>query len=128
MDNQYQVAPMIGLSYRMPDVLRGVTLAPTARYFWGFNANEANVTLVNTLDLYPAVDFRLDEQWVLQFYPENPITYNQNSRAWFVPLDFMFVRSVSKTFEFGIGGAFKLGNPSSPSYDYLINGRATFYF
>jgi hypothetical protein len=127
-DNQYQVAPMIGLSYRIPDVLRGVTLAPSARYFWGFNANEPNVTLVNTLDLYPAVDFRLDEQWVLQFYPENPITYNQNSRAWFVPLDFMFVRRVSETFEFGIGGAFKLGNPSSPSYDYLLNGRATFHF
>jgi hypothetical protein len=30
-DNQYQVAPMLGFSYRMPDVLRGVTLAPDAR-------------------------------------------------------------------------------------------------
>jgi hypothetical protein len=58
----------------------------------------------------------------------NPIVYNQNTRAWFVPMDFMFVRRASKTYHFGICGAFKLGNPSSPSYDYLINGRASFYF
>lgn len=126
-DNQYQVAPMLGFSYRIPDLLRGVTVTPSARYFWGFNANEPNVKLVNTLDLFPAVDFRLDEQWALQLYPENPIVYNQNTSAWFVPLDFMFVRRVGKTFHFGIGGAFKLGNPSNPSDDYLINGRASFY-
>ena len=127
-DNQYQVAPLLGFSYRMPDVLAGVTVAPFARYFWGFNATEPNVKLVNSLNLFPAVDFRLDDSWVLAFYPENPIVYNQNTRDWFVPLDFLFVRSVSKTFQFGIGGAFKMGNPANPNYDYLINGRATFFF
>ena len=43
-------------------------------------------------------------------------------------LDFLFVKNVSKGFQFGIGGAFKLGNPSNPSYDYIIDGRLTFYF
>ena len=127
-DNQYQVAPLLGFSYRMPEVLRGVTVAPFVRYFWGFNASEPNVTLINSLNVFPNVDFRLDEQWVLSFYPENAIVYNQNTKAWFVPLDFMFVRNVGKSFQFGIGGAFKLGNPSNPNYDYIINGRATFFF
>lgn len=127
-DSQYQVAPMLGLSYQMPDVWRGVTIAPQLRYFFGFNAQEPNTTLVSTLNLFPAVDVRLSEDWTLAFYPENPITYNNNSNTWFVPLDFMFIHRVNKSFQFGIGGAFKLGNPSSPSYDYIIDGRATFFF
>lgn len=127
-DNQYQVAPLIGITYRMPDVLRGVTLAPFARYFWGFHATEPNTQLINSLNLFPAVDFRLDEDWSLSLYPENPIVYNQNTKAWFVPLDFMFVRNVGKSLQFGIGGAAKLGNPSKPNYDYIIDGRVTVLF
>ena len=127
-DNQYQVAPLIGITYRMPEVLRGVVVAPFARYFWGFHATEPNTQLINTLNLYPAVDFRLDENWSLSLYPENAIVYNQNSGTWFVPLDFMFVRTVGKSLQFGIGGAAKLGNPTKPNYDYIIDGRVTYLF
>lgn len=127
-DSQYQIAPGIGLTYRMPDVLNGVTLSPYARYFWGFNAQTAGTTLINSLNLFPTVTFGLSDGWSVALYPENPITYNQNNGSWFVPLDFLFVKAVSKSFHFGIGGAFKLGNPSNPSYDYIVNGRATFFF
>lgn len=127
-DSQYQVAPGIGLTYRMPDVLNGVTLSPFARYFWGFDAQTPGTKLINSLNLFPSVTFDLADRWSLAFYPENPITYNQNNGSWFVPLDFLFVKAVSKSFHFGIGGAFKLGNPSNPSYDYIVNGRATFFF
>lgn len=127
-DNQYQVAPLIGITYRMPDALSGVTLAPFARYFWGFHATEPNTQLINSLNLFPSVDFRLDDNWSLSLYPENPIVYNQNTKAWFVPLDFMFVRNVGKKFQFGIGGAAKLGNPAKPNYDYIIDGRVTYLF
>lgn len=127
-DNQYQVAPGVGLTYKMPDTLNGVTIAPYLRYFWGFDAKNAGTTLVSSLNLFPTVTFKLDDRWSLSLYPENPITFNNNTNAWFVPLDFMFVNRVSKTFEFAIGGAVKLGNPSNPSYNYIVDGRATFYF
>lgn len=127
-DNQYQVAPMLGLNYRMPEVLRGVTLAPFVRYFWGFNATQPGTLLVNSLHVYPNIEFRLDNSWVLAFYPENPIIYNQNTKSWFVPLDLMFLRNVGKNFQLGIGGATKVGHPSNANYDYVIYGRVTFLF
>lgn len=127
-DDQYQIAPSFGVRYRMADTWNGVTLEPYFRYNWGFHPNPPSTQLVSTLDLYPAATFGLDGGWSLTLYPENPITYDRNSGQWFVPLDFMMVRRVSKTFEFGIGAAVKLGNPSNPSYDYIIDGRATFYF
>jgi hypothetical protein len=112
----------------MPDVLNGVTLSPYARYFWGFNADPPGSTLTNSLNLFPAVTFGLTGNWSLAFWPENPITYNHNNGSWFVPLDFLFVNRLAKTMEFGIGGAVKLGNPSNPSYDYIVDGRMTFFF
>lgn len=127
-DNQYQIAPLVGVTYRMPDVLRGVTVSPFLRYFWGFDAREPNTRLVSSLNLFPNVSFGLGDHWSLALYPENPIVFNNNTNAWFVPLDFLFVNQASKSFQFAIGGAFKLGNPANPNYDYLIQGRATFLF
>jgi hypothetical protein len=121
--SQYQWAPGAGLIYQMPDTWYGVTLAPFVRYFFGFDPKYANVSEVRELDLYPGAVFALPERWSLLLYPENPITYNEQSKTWFVPLDFMLARKVDKTFEFGIGGAWKLGNPSNPSYHYIIDAR-----
>lgn len=125
---QYQIAPGLGFTYRMPDALNGVTISPYARYFWGFNAKTAGTQLINTLNLFPTVTFGLAKDWSLALYPENPITYNQNNGTWFVPLDLLFVHRLSKDVEFGIGGAFKLGSPSNPSYDYIVDGRLTVFF
>ncbi len=127
-DSQYQIAPLLGITYRMPDVLQGVTVSPSVRYFWGFNADQPNTKLISTLNFFPNFSFELGSRWSLVFYPENPIVYNNNTNAWFVPLDFMFMHQTSKNLQFGIGGAYKLGDPANPSYDYLINGRVTLFF
>jgi hypothetical protein len=121
--SQYQWAPGAGLIYEMPDTWYGVTLTPSARYFSGFDPQHANVSLTRELDLYPGATFALSERWSLLLYPENPITYDEHSKTWFVPLDFMLTRKVDKTLEFGVGGAWKLGNPSNPSYHYIIDAR-----
>jgi hypothetical protein len=121
--SQYQWAPGAGLIYEMPDTWYGVTLTPFVRYFFGFDPKYANVSEVRELDLYPGATFALPERWSLLLYPENPITYNEQNKTWFVPLDLMLTRKVGKTLEFGIGGAWKLGNPSNPSYRYIIDAR-----
>jgi hypothetical protein len=126
--SQYQWAPGAGLIYQMPDTWYGVTLAPFARYYFGFDPKYANVTETRELDLYPGAVFALPERWSLLLYPENPISYNEQSKTWFVPLDFMLARKVDKTLEFGIGGAWKLGNPSNPSYHYIIDARLIINF
>ena len=123
--NQYQWAPMIGASYAIPE--HRVTISPSARYFMSYHATEPNTAKVRNLDLYPNVTFGLAEGWSLSFYNENAITYNDVTNKWFVPIDALLIRRLSKSVEFAFGGAYGLVK-DNPSYDYVINGRLTFYF
>lgn len=126
--NQYQIAPGAGFTYRMPDALSGVTFSPYLRWLRGFNADAPGIQLVSTLQVIPAITFRLDERWSLALYPENPITYNFNTEKWFAPLDLLVLYRWRQNLEFAFGGATKIGNPSGATYDYIINGRVTFFF
>lgn len=123
--NQYQWAPGVGATYAIPE--QRITLSPFARYFMSFHATEPNTAQIRKLDLYPAVTFGIAEGWSLAFYPENPITYNDETNKWFVPIDVMLIRRFSKSVEFGFGGAYGLVK-DDPQYDYVINARLTFYF
>ena len=126
--SQYQLAPNLGFTYAMPDALRGVTIEPHARYFWGFDPQEDNVSTSRKLEIYPAVDFGLGKGWSLAFYPENPITYNYRKHLWFAPIDLMVLHRVDRRFQYGFGGAYKLGHPDDPSYRYIIDARLNFSF
>ncbi len=44
-----------------------------------------------------------------------------------MPIDVLFIKRVSKRVEFAFGGAYGLVK-DDPQYDYVINGRLTFYF
>jgi hypothetical protein len=127
-DNQYQIAPGAGFTFRMPDVLRGITFSPYVRWLRGFNGDEPSTLLISTLQVIPATTFRLTDRWSLAFYAENPITYNYNTSKWFAPLDLLLVHRWSQNLEFAFGGATKIGNPSGATYDYIINGRVTLFF
>jgi len=127
-DNQYQIAPGAGFTLRMPDVLHGVTFSPYFRWVRGFNGDEPGTQLISTLQVIPATTFRLDDRWSLALYPENPITYNFNTKKWFAPLDLMLVHRASPNLQFAFGGATKVGDPSGATYDYIINGRVTLSF
>jgi hypothetical protein len=122
---QYQWAPAAGATYGMPD--RGITLSPHARYFMSFHATEPGAAKIRKLDLYPTVAFALRDGWSLAFYPENPITYNDVSGKWFVPIDAMLIKRISRTVEIGFGGAYGIVK-DDPVFQYVINGRVTVYF
>jgi hypothetical protein len=127
-DDQYQIAPGAGFTYRMPDLLRGVTFSPYFRWVRGFNGDKPSTQLISTLQVIPATTFRLADGWSLAFYGENLITYNWNTNKWFAPLDLLLVHRWSQNFEFAFGGATKIGNPSGATYNYIINGRVTLFF
>jgi hypothetical protein len=128
VDNQYQIAPGVGLTYRMPQTLNGITFSPFVRWVRGFNGEFQGVQLVSTLQVIPATTFRIDDRWSFALYPENPILYNHNTSKWFVPLDFLVIHRLNPSLEFALGGASKIGSPSAPAYDYVINGRVTLFF
>lgn len=123
--NQYQWAPAIGAVYVVPD--HKIAISPTARYFMSYHAVRSGGSQVRSLNLFPTVTFGLPDDWSLAFYPENPIVYNDNTNKWFVPIDVMLIKRLSKTVEFGFGGSYGLVK-DDPQYQYIINGRLTFYF
>ena len=105
----------------------GVTIGPYARYFISYHATREGAARVRTLDLFPTVTFSLKDAWALSFYSENPVVYNDAINKWFVPIDVLLTKRVSKSFGFGVGGAYGLVK-DDPRYQYVINGRVTFYF
>ena len=125
---QYQVAPGAGFAWAMPDVLRGVTFDPYVRYAYGFSPDPDSVETIRKWSIYPAATITLDPQWSLALYPDNPITYNDRKRSWFVPIDLMFVHGFSRTLEGGVGGAWRTGDSPDASFRWLIDARLAIRF
>lgn len=125
--DQWQVAPAIGVLYSRPDLWRGVTLLPLARYAYGFDTRSPGVTEIRRLDLFPIAIFGLAPAWALHLYSENPISFNDRTNKWFVPLDVLVTHRVNKRFEFGVGGAVPIIDDDR-AYRWLLQARLTFYF
>jgi len=123
--NQYQWAPMVGASYAIPG--HRITLNPRARYFMSFHADQPGAEQIRQLDLYPTVRFGLSDGWNLAFYAQNPISYDEVSRKWFVPISATLTRRLTKAVEISFGGAYALVK-DDPKYQYIARGRLTFYF
>jgi hypothetical protein len=141
--DQWQVAPGLGFTYRLPETLRGMTVAPFFRYYSGFDASNG-VSQVQRLDISPAISVNLDQlrgikiamelfdetwpkTWSLALYPENSISYNATTGKWFVPIDAMLINRISHRLEWGIGGAYALIR-DDPQYKYIVNTRISLYF
>jgi len=122
---QYQWAPMIGMSYAIPE--HAVTISPVARYLMSYHAKDDGAAKVRTLDLFPTVTFGFRDGWSLAFYSENPIVYNDVTGKWFVPIDVLLLKRVSKNLDFTFGGAYGVVR-DSPNYKYIINGSVAYYF
>lgn len=125
--DQWQVAPGVGFNWRLPELLRGVTVAPYARYFFGFDPRSQRVKTVRNLNIFPSVDFRLAGNWALSLYPEQAISYDDRTNQWFVPIEAMLVNQPSKKFSYGFGGAYAL-SPGDGSYRWLAEARLSFFF
>jgi hypothetical protein len=123
--SQYQWVPAVSAIYAIPE--HGVTLNPLARYFMSYHTTEPGAAKVRLLFLFPNVKFALPDSWSLAIYPENPISYNAVTKKWFVPIDLMLTKRLTKTVELGFGGAYGLVK-DYPQFDYTIYGQMTFYF
>lgn len=124
--DQWQLVPGFGGTWRYPDVWKGVTLSPYARYFYGFDA-ASGVTTKRSWNLFPTVTFGLGGKWSMVLWPEQGITYNYRSRKWFVPAEAMLTYRADKGLEYSFGGAAPIVNDDK-SYRWLLQGRVTFFF
>ena len=125
--DQWQVAPGAGFTWRLPDVGRGMTVSPYLRYFIGFDPQSPDVTTVRTLHVIPTVTFAISGGWSASLYPEKGLQYNARSRQWFVPVEVMLLNRVSNSLEFAIGGAYAVTRVD-PSYRWLVEARVSCAF
>jgi hypothetical protein len=123
--SQYQVAPSVGGVFSWPE--NKLTFNPVVRYFYSYHATDDNAGKVRRWDIYPTLTLGLSDGWSFSLWPENPIDYNDVSNKWFVPIDLLFVKKLSKSLEFAFGGAYGV-NKDDPQFKYVIDGRLTFYF
>jgi hypothetical protein len=106
--DQWHVVPGGGFNWRLPDVWRGLTVAPYLRYFYGVDAQSPGVRTVRRLDIFPSVDFKLDDKSTLAFYPEQGMPYNYRSHKWFAPIEAIIVNQPSTRYAWTFAGAFPL--------------------
>ena len=123
--NTYQAAPSVGLLYTMPE--QKMTINPLLRYFFSYHDAKDGAARVRRLDIFPQFSLGFGEGWSLQLWPENPISYNDETNKWFVNVDTLLVKRMSKQWEFGFGGAYAL-KKDDPQFKYIVNGRLTYYF
>ena len=122
---QYQWAPSLGVVYGVPE--HKLTFNPLLRYFMSYHATADGAGRVRRLDIYPTITRGLAEGWSVSLWSENAIDYNEVTKKWFVPLDVLLIKRVSKDLEFGFGGAYGMQR-DDPQFLYIINGRVTLYF
>ena len=123
--SQYQVAPSVGGVFSFPE--SKLTFNPVVRYFYSYHATDDNAAKVRRWDIYPTLTMRFADAWSLSLWQENPIDYNDVTNKWFVPIDALIVKRLSKTTEFAFGGAYEI-KKDDPQFRYVVNGRLTFYF
>lgn len=124
--DQWQAALGFGGNIRAPDLGRGVTFAPYARYFYGFNEG-AGVSTKRRWDFFPSVTVALNQSWFLDFWPEQGMSYNIRSGKWFIPFEAMIGHRINKQWEYSVGGSWAV-NDADQSYKWLLQGRLRSYF
>jgi hypothetical protein len=123
----YQLGPMAAISYRLEDVLHGITLAPTARYMMSVAKTEASAVEVRQLQVYPRMTVGLSDRWALLFWDDEPIVWDHETDEWFVPFDGMV------TYEFAPGATLKFGGSvpmtsNTSTYTHMVYGSLSFRF
>jgi len=108
---KWQIMPMVGMRYSMPDVGYGMYFEPLLRYDVSFAGNPSKKSISN-LQFAPEVNFSFPDGWFLALYPEpdirrnfGPAATDQTGRL-FLPFDARvgrkFTKALTVSFEVGV--------------------------
>jgi hypothetical protein len=129
---KWQIMPIAGARYAMPDVGYGMYFEPLLRYDASF-AGDPSRKSINNLQLAPEVNFSFPDGWFFAFYPEPDIRWNfgppvtgQTGRL-FLPFDGRVGRKLAKTLTVSL----EVGVPivkQYPVYDFKTELRVDMKF
>lgn len=108
---KWQVMPIAGVRYAMPDVGSGMYLEPLLRYDASFAGNPSRKS-ISDAQFAPMVNFSFPKGWFFTLYPEPDIRWNfgpavagQTGRL-FLPFDaragYKITRTLTVSFELGV--------------------------
>ena len=119
---QWAVGPQLAMTYAPKDAGYFSFFSPSVRYMMGTTPVAPDVTLVRTLEFYPAIGFQLTPKLKLAFWDENGIDLFTRNGQWFVPADMMFTYSFDKRWAASVGGS--APEIITDSFNYYWNAYA----
>jgi hypothetical protein len=129
---KWQIMPIAGARYSMPDVGYGMYVEPLLRYDESFAGDPMRRDISN-LQFAPEVNFSLPDGWYFALYPEPDIRWNfgpavtgQTGRL-FLPFDGRVGRKFSKTLSVSLEVGVPIVN-QYPVYDFKTELRVDMKF
>jgi Putative MetA-pathway of phenol degradation len=129
---KWEIMPIAGVRYSMPDVGYGMYFEPLLRYDVSF-AGDPSRKSVNNLQFAPEVNFSFPDGWFFALYPEPDIRWNfgppatgQTGRL-FLPFDGRVGRSFTKTLTVSLEVGVPIVN-QYPVYDLKTELRVDIKF
>jgi len=129
---KWQIMPIAGVRYSMPDVGYGMYFEPLFRYDVSF-AGDPTKRDISNLQFAPEVNFSLPEGYFFALYPEPSIRWNfgpavtgQTGRL-FLPFDARVGRKFTKTFAVSLEVGVPIIN-QYPVYDFMTELRIDMKF
>ncbi len=129
---KWQVEPVAGIRYGLPELGRGSYFEPLVRWDASF-AGDPNRKAINNLRFAPMVNFALPDGWFFTLYPSTAIRWNfgdpvtgQTGRL-FVPFD----ARIGKAFSDRLSASLEIGVPivkQYPVYDFMTALRVNLTF
>jgi hypothetical protein len=124
---KWQVMPIIGARYALPEITGGSYFEPLLRYDVSV-AGDPTKKNISNLQFAPTLNIGLPDRWFVTFYPSTDIRVNYGdpitgqTGRWFVPFDIRVGKKLSET----IALSLELGVPivkDYPVYDFKAQAR-----
>jgi hypothetical protein len=124
---KWQVMPIIGARYALPEITGGSYFEPLLRYDVSV-AGDPTKKNISNLQFAPTLNIGLPDRWFVTFYPSTDIRINYGdpitgqTGRWFVPFDIRVGKKLSET----IALSLELGVPivkDYPVYDFKAQAR-----
>jgi hypothetical protein len=129
----WQVLPVVGARYMLPEITEGSFFTGLVRYDVSFAKAVASARNVSNLQFAPTLNIDLPNRWFVTFYPDPDIRLNfgdpitgQTGRL-FLPADFLVGREITKDIVTSLEIGFPIIN-DYPVYDFKMITRLNIKF
>lgn len=124
---RYQLVPLAGFRYSLPELSSGSFFQPLARYDFDVDG-DANRKHISRFRFSPTLNIALPRRWYLTLYPSQDIVLdNIGDHRWFIPADFLIGHHLSDR----VVASLEISIPIIKEftlYDFKLEGRIGFSF